>query len=137
MAKVKNQKSKTKDPRPKTKSAIGNRQSAMFMSYKLITPTELNHRLKRGEKLFLIDVREPVEFEIARIEGAELFPITRMNEWVGLIRSDEEIVVICHHGIRSAQVCSFLAQQGFDKVYNLTGGMDAWAEEVNTKMPRY
>jgi rhodanese-related sulfurtransferase len=109
----------------------------MFMSYKLITPTELNHRLKRGEKLFLIDVREPVEFEIARIEGAELFPITRMNEWVGLIRSDEEIVVICHHGIRSAQVCSFLAQQGFDKVYNLTGGMDAWAEEVDTKMPRY
>lgn len=107
------------------------------MNYKLITPTELSERLKRGEKLSLIDVREPIEFEIARIEGAELYPIMKMIEWVGLLRSDEEIVVICHHGIRSAQVCSFLAQQGFDKVYNLTGGIEAWAEEVDVNMPRY
>lgn len=107
------------------------------MSYKIITPTELNERLKRGDKLSLVDVREPFEFEIARIEGADLLPMTRFNEWIGLLHSDEEIVVICHHGIRSAQVCSYLSQQGFEKIYNLTGGIDAWSSEVDSSIPRY
>lgn len=107
------------------------------MSYKIITPTELNERLKRGDKLSLVDVREPFEFEIARIEGADLLPMTRFNEWIGLLHSEEEIVVICHHGIRSAQVCSYLSQQGFEKIYNLTGGIDAWSSEVDSGIPRY
>ena len=107
------------------------------LSYKHITTTELNARLKRGDKLSLIDVREPIEFEIARIEGADLLPMSRLNEWIGLLHSDEEIVVICHHGIRSAQVCSYLVQMGFEKIYNLTGGIDAWSSEVDSSVPRY
>jgi len=107
------------------------------LSYKLITPTELNERLKRGEKLSLIDVREPVEFEIARLDGAQLLPMSRFNEWVNHLDPSAEIVVICHHGIRSAQVCSYLAQQGFDKIYNMVGGLDLWAEEIDQNMPRY
>lgn len=107
------------------------------MNYKLITPTELNERLKRGDEISLIDVREPVEFEIARIEGADLLPMSRFNEWGGMLHSDEEIVVMCHHGIRSAQVCSYLSQQGFENIYNLTGGIDAWSLEVDRSVPRY
>lgn len=107
------------------------------MNYNVITPTELNERIKRGEQLSLIDVREPVEFEIARIEGADLLPMSRFNEWNGMLHRDEEIVVMCHHGIRSAHVCYYLAQQGFEKVYNLTGGIDAWSMEVDRSVPRY
>jgi len=107
------------------------------LSYKLITPTELNERLKRGEKLSLIDVREPVEFEVVRLDGAQLLPMSRFNEWIGLLDPTAEIVVICHHGIRSAQVCSYLSYQGFDKIYNMVGGLDLWAEDVDSDMPRY
>lgn len=107
------------------------------MSYKHITPNEVKKRLENNEKLSLIDVREPFEFEIAQIENAKLFPMSKFNEWIGQLNPDEEMVVICHHGIRSAQVCYYLAQQGFDKVYNLTGGIDAWSLEVDRSIPRY
>lgn len=107
------------------------------MNFKTIAPAELDRRLKRGDEITLVDVREPVEFEIARIEGADLLPLSRFNEWTNLLNPDEEIVVICHHGIRSAKVCSLLVQQGFEKVYNLVGGIDCWSLEVDAKVPRY
>lgn len=102
-----------------------------------MTPGELREKITRGEKFRLIDVREPVEYEIARIEGAELLPMTLANEWVGALRPEEEIVFFCHHGVRSRHVCEYLAQQGFKKLYNLAGGIDSWSQEVDKNVPRY
>jgi rhodanese-related sulfurtransferase len=107
------------------------------MSYETMIPAELAARLKRGESVLLIDVREPVEYEIARIEGARLLPLSSFQEWSGTLDSSQEIVFMCHHGIRSAQVCAFLAQQGFDKLFNLAGGIDRWSEEVDNNVPQY
>jgi rhodanese-related sulfurtransferase len=107
------------------------------MDYQTITPAELDARLKRGDNLLLIDVREVAEYEMARIEGARLLPLSRFNEWVGSLDPAAETVVMCHHGIRSAQVCAFLARQGFMKLSNLAGGIDSWSQEVDPSVPLY
>lgn len=107
------------------------------MDFETITPAELDEKLKRGEKFFLIDVREPQEHEAARIEAAQLLPLSRFQEWAGALNAEDEIVVICHHGIRSAQVCAYLAGQGFTKMVNLAGGIDAWSCDVDRSVPRY
>jgi adenylyltransferase/sulfurtransferase len=107
------------------------------MSYQTITPAEFAERVARGERVRLIDVREPEEFELARVEGAELLPLSRFQEWAGTLDAEEEIVVMCHHGIRSAQVCAYLAGQGFTKMVNLAGGIERWSWEVDRSVPRY
>ncbi len=107
------------------------------MLYQSITPKELSNRLENKENFVLIDVREPIEYEIARIEGAILLPLSKFQEWIDDLKPEDEIVVMCHHGIRSGQVCTFLVQNGFEKVWNLTGGIDFWRFEVDENMPRY
>ena len=107
------------------------------MSYRTITPEEFAERAARGERARLVDVREAWEFELARVEGAELLPLSRVGEWEGALKDDEEIVFMCHHGVRSASVCAYLARKGFTKLYNLAGGIDRWAVEVDPRMPRY
>lgn len=107
------------------------------MLYQSISPKQLVERLKTDEKLRFIDVREPHEFEIARLENAELLPLSRFNEWIDTLDATEEIVVMCHHGIRSANVCMFLVRNGFEKVFNLDGGIDLWSFEVDESIPRY
>jgi len=105
--------------------------------FESISPEELKERLERGDRLEVIDVRETEEYELARIEGARLLPLSRFPEWAGALDPDAEIVFMCHHGIRSAQVCSYLAREGFRKLYNLSGGIDAWSCEVDRRVPRY
>jgi rhodanese-related sulfurtransferase len=107
------------------------------MSYETITPTEFAERTARGERVRLIDVREPEEFALARVEGAELLPLSRFQEWTGALDAAEEIVVMCHHGIRSAQVCAYLSAQGFTRMVNLAGGIERWSQEVDRRVPRY
>jgi rhodanese-related sulfurtransferase len=107
------------------------------MSYQTITPTEFAARAARGERVRLIDVREPEEFELARVEGAELLPLSRFAEWAATLDPAEEIVVMCHHGVRSAQVCAFLARAGHARLHNLAGGIDRWSAEVDPRVPRY
>ena len=107
------------------------------MTYKTITPAEFAERAARGERVRLIDVREPEEFALARVEGAELLPLSRFSEWAHALDREEEIVVMCHHGIRSAQVCAYLAGQGFAKMSNLAGGIERWSLEVDARVPRY
>ena len=107
------------------------------MFYESISPTELNERLKNGEKVNLIDVRELWEYETAHLEGAKLLPLSEFNEWIDDLKPEEEIVVMCHHGIRSANVCMFLLRNGFEKVINLDGGIDLWSKEVDEKVPLY
>lgn len=107
------------------------------MGFKSVTPEDFAERRKRGEELLLIDVREQEEFEIARVEGAKLLPLSRFNEWASTLDPAREIVFMCHHGVRSAQVCAVLSRQGFDKLYNLTGGIERWSKEVDPNVPRY
>jgi rhodanese-related sulfurtransferase len=107
------------------------------MNFKTITPGQFEARRRAGEDLLLVDVREPEEFEIARVEGARLLPMSRFNEWATKLDPERETVFICHHGIRSAQLCALLSRRGFDRIYNLTGGIDRWSKEVDPTVPRY
>jgi adenylyltransferase/sulfurtransferase len=107
------------------------------VSFATIEPVELAARLARGERVRVIDVREESEYELAHIAGAELLPLSRFNEWAGTLKPDEEIIFMCHHGIRSAQACAFFARQGFNKLHNLAGGIERWACEVDPRVPRY
>ncbi len=107
------------------------------MIYQTISPKELAERLKTDENLRFIDVREPQEFAIATVEKAELLPLSRFNEWIDTLDASEEIVVMCHHGIRSANLCMYLIRNGFDKVFNLDGGIDLWSKEVDESVSRY
>ena len=92
---------------------------------------------ERREKPVLLDVREPWEFEKARIEGATLMPMRELPSRIGQIDGDKEVVAICHHGGRSMQVAMFLEKQGFKRVHNLVGGIDAWSRTVDPAVPLY
>ena len=107
------------------------------MGFNTITPGQLAERRGRGDAPLVVDVREPEEFELARIEGAQLMPLSRFDEWAATLDPSAEIVFMCHHGIRSAQVCAVLSRQGFTKLYNLAGGIDRWSCEVDRRVPRY
>jgi len=102
-----------------------------------IEPKELAARLAQGHDIFVLDVRNPDEYAICRIDGAELIPLNRLLEGVHQLDSARDIVVHCHTGMRSAQAVNFLRSLGFAKVKNLRGGIDAWSEEVDASVPRY
>ena len=102
------------------------------------TPVELAARLRAAElPPLLLDVREPWEFGICRIDGAVLLPMHQIPHRLHELDPQRETVVICHHGIRSYQIAHYLAQQGFRRVINLQGGVAAWARDVDATMPTY
>ena len=103
----------------------------------VITPRELAERLVKGETLDVIDVREPYEWEIARIPGARLIPLGTLGQAIPSLDRSREIVVHCHHGIRSAAAAEALRGAGFTRVWNLAGGIERWSEEVDPRVPRY
>ena len=104
-----------------------------------ITPQLLQQWLAdRGRKPpVLLDVREPWEFRTCRIEGSMLAPMNTIPARAQELDPGTDTVVICHHGMRSMQVARFLEHAGFDQVYNLQGGVDSWAQQVDTSMPTY
>jgi rhodanese-related sulfurtransferase len=85
----------------------------------------------------LLDVREPWEFDRACIEGSTLVPMRTIPERLQDFNPDQEIVVICHHGIRSRMIGLYLENHGFSNIINLTGGVEAWAREVDPDMETY
>ncbi len=85
----------------------------------------------------LLDVREPWEFDLCHLEGAQHIPMHLVPARCQELDPGQEIVVICHHGARSMQVAMFLENRGFAAVHNLTGGVDAWATDVDPSMRRY
>ena len=89
------------------------------------------------ERPVLLDVREPWEYEKARIEGSRLVPMREVPARLAEIDQHSELVAICHHGGRSMQVAMFLAKQGFKRVHNLKGGIDAWSRTVDPSVPIY
>ena len=101
-----------------------------------VTVTDVKSRLDRGEDIFLLDVREPQEYEIANL-GGHLIPLNDLPGRVHELDSSRDIVVYCHSGVRSGQAVQFLKTLGFRKVKNLSGGIDAWAEEIDPEMARY
>jgi rhodanese-related sulfurtransferase len=102
-----------------------------------ITPAEVKQRLDRGEKLVLIDVREPWEFSVCRIEGAKLIPMGTVPANLQALDADDEIVVYCHHGVRSLDVTVWLRGQGVEGAKSLAGGIERWSVEIDPKVPRY
>jgi adenylyltransferase/sulfurtransferase len=101
-----------------------------------ITPPELKARLDRGDNLFILDVREPHEYQICNI-GGYLIPLGDLSKRVSELDSSREIVAHCRSGKRSAEASEFLRQAGFRKVLNLKGGILAWSDEVDPSVPKY
>ena len=95
------------------------------------------HLTAAAEQPLLLDVREPWEFDKARIEGSVLVPMRSIPECLDELDPERETVVICHHGIRSRMVGHFLESRGFTNVINLSGGVAAWASDVDRQMPSY
>ena len=104
--------------------------------YKSITPGELKGKLDRGEEPVLLDVREPWEFALARIEGSRLVPMNEILDRLPELDTSAETVVVCHHGTRSAFVTQALDRYGFEAAYNLEGGLDAYSV-ADSSVPRY
>lgn len=102
-----------------------------------ISPREVKQRLDRREKLFLVDVREPHEHAICRIEGAVLMPMGTIPANLQKLDLDEDIVCFCHHGMRSLDVANWLRAQGVKSAKSMAGGIDHWSIEVDPKVPRY
>jgi adenylyltransferase/sulfurtransferase len=102
-----------------------------------ITATELKQRLDRGDKLRIIDVREPNEWQINRIPGAELIPLGEVPRRYAELDPEEEIVVQCKMGGRSAKAADFLRSVGFKRVLNLKGGILDWIDKVDPSQPKY
>ncbi|MCP9472605.1 MAG: rhodanese-like domain-containing protein [Nitrospira sp.] len=102
-----------------------------------ITPKELKTRLDRGDKLVLLDVREPWEHAIAKLDNSVLIPLGTLPHSLEKLDRNAEIIAYCHHGMRSGDATAFLLQQGFSNVKNLIGGIDAWSLQIDHGVPRY
>lgn len=102
-----------------------------------LSAKEVAARLAGPDAPALIDVREPMEHRIARIEGAQLKPLSEAQTWLAELDPTKAYVFVCHSGIRSMNVANHLKRQGFQRVYNLLGGIDAWSLAVDPSVPRY
>jgi adenylyltransferase/sulfurtransferase len=102
-----------------------------------LTPRELADRIAAGTRPMLIDVREPREWELARIEGARLIPLGTLEAEIGTLDRSSDIVVYCKSGARSAKAAEQLRAAGFARVRNLAGGIRRWSDEVDPAVPRY
>lgn len=102
-----------------------------------ITVQELKQKLDQGEPVVLIDVREPWEYNIAKISGAQLIPLGTLGTEYKKLDPNGEIVIHCKMGMRSMDATQFLLQQGFTNVKNLTGGIVAWSQQVDQSVPLY
>jgi adenylyltransferase/sulfurtransferase len=101
------------------------------------TVEELKQRLDRGEKVFILDVRNPEEYQISRIPGSTLIPLPSLPQRFAELDREREMVVHCKSGMRSQKAIQFLRQQGFTKMKNLKGGILAWADRIDPTMPKY
>jgi sulfur-carrier protein adenylyltransferase/sulfurtransferase len=101
-----------------------------------IQPEELKRRLDAGENLFVLDVREPFEYQIANL-GAKLIPLGELPQRTGELDPNREIVAHCKGGVRSLKAVEILRQRGFKNVSSLAGGILAWSDKVDPKVPKY
>lgn len=103
-----------------------------------LTPFECRTHIERSKETpLLLDVREPWEHRIASLEGSTLIPMREIPSSIEDLDPAQEVIVICHHGIRSRHVAHYLESRGFTRVINLRGGIDAWARELDTLLATY
>jgi rhodanese-related sulfurtransferase len=102
-----------------------------------LSARELSERLQGSDKPFVLDVREPWELQVCALADSVNIPMGQIPARSAELSKDREIVVLCHHGVRSQHVALFLQRQGFSNLYNLKGGIAAWAREVDGNMPTY
>lgn len=102
-----------------------------------LTPAELKAKLDAKEPLVLVDVRERFEFDICRLDGSKLIPLSELPSRMSELDSADQIVLLCKIGTRSAEALKLLREAGFSRTHNVKGGLDAWAEQVDRSMPRY
>jgi len=102
-----------------------------------ITPQALAQALQSDAPPYVVDVRTETEHALARLEAASLIPMDEMTTRWDELPMNRDIVVMCHHGIRSMHVALWLENKGFDRLYNLTGGIDQWSRDVDSSVPRY
>ncbi|HEY2615014.1 MAG TPA: rhodanese-like domain-containing protein, partial [Chthoniobacterales bacterium] len=102
-----------------------------------ISVLELKKKMEAGEAITLVDVREPFEYEIARIAGSRLIPLGELPERLAEISRDGNLVLQCHSGVRSAEAVRILQKAGFANACNLNGGIEAWSAEIDPSVPRY
>jgi rhodanese-related sulfurtransferase len=114
-----------------------NRIGKSLMDNLEITPAETKQRLERGENLLLVDVREPWEFEICRIEGAKLIPMGAIPANLQALDTDDQVICYCHRGMRSLDVVVWLRGQGVAGARSLAGGIERWSLEIDPQVPRY
>ena len=102
-----------------------------------ISPVEVKTRMDRGEKIMFLDVREPWEYDLCRIEGAKLMPLGSLAANVNGLLGVEEVICYCHHGMRSLDAAAWLRFQGIEKAKSLSGGIERWSTDVDPHVPRY
>ena len=107
------------------------------MTVRQLSVNELQNKINQKENIFLLDVREPSEYQYAHIENSTLIPLNQIPNRLAELNIDREIVVICHHGMRSQQAANYLIQSGFKNITNLTGGIDAWSCICDNSIRRY
>jgi rhodanese-related sulfurtransferase len=117
---------------------ISNRPELVVMKLQ-ISPEELAQRLQEADPPQLLDVREPEEHQFAALPNSTLISLGQIHERAGELEAwkEKEIVVYCHHGVRSLHAIALLRSLGFQQLRNLAGGIDAWAGAVDSSMPRY
>jgi len=104
------------------------------------TPQDIQRRIAAGERLLLVDVREPAEFQLASILGAELIPMRTVPAQLQHLEAaadDATLIVYCHHGVRSLNVVSWLREQGVSGCQSMAGGIDRWSLQIDPSVPRY
>ena len=104
-----------------------------------VTPEQVRQWLKQGEDIFILDVRRPEEWDIARLEKAVLIPLQQLPQRVHELNDHrhKRLVIHCHHGVRSLRATSLLRELGFKHVHSMAGGIDAWSLTVDATVPRY
>ncbi len=102
-----------------------------------ISPLEVKENRDAGEDFIILDVREPMEYEIAHIPDSVLIPLGQLLSRIAELDPSKAIVAMCHHGMRSQSALNILLQNGFSNVKNLSGGIDAYSQTVDPSIPRY
>jgi adenylyltransferase/sulfurtransferase len=106
-------------------------------AFRDLTPEQLRDLIAQGRTPRLIDVRDPDEFAICRLPGAELLPAPQIADWIKQLDPEQEILVYCHHGIKSLHAVMQLTARGFRRVMYLRGGLDAYSLRADPSIPRY
>ena len=102
-----------------------------------LTPVEIRDALASRSDVMLVDVREPAEYDMAHISGATLIPLRTLPQQIMALPRDREIILHCHHGMRSEMAGAFLVAQGFPRVSHMIGGIDRWSDDVDSTVAKY